>query len=158
MNELIKYEEKVRTLPIKVEDVRHGLTIKDLPDHDKKIGISSIMYKYLSNNVKGKGLLTPDQVNLVTEFIINDCSNLQLEEINLIFRNGVLGRYGTIFNDISMDVICGKDGWIEQFYKNDRPKRKEVQEVEEITYTGNEMTLEQFYEKYPEEKKRRKKE
>lgn len=111
-------------LPYKVEDIKFGMTISEMENVVSKVNISAIMFKYLANNVKGKGILEPSQIDLVVEFITDGCRSLQIEEINIIFRNGVLGRYGDLYNDISIDTICGVNGWIAKYYKHERHKKK----------------------------------
>lgn len=148
--ELIEYKKQ---LPTKPDQVKYGLTISETSEKETKLFVLAIMKKYLSSNVKGKSIMEPSQIELILDFIFEECKNLQIEELNIIFRNGVLGRYGTIFNDISIDTICGKEGWIESYYKHDRPKIQEPHYEEVVKYNGNEMTYEQFLEKNPDIKK-----
>lgn len=148
--ELIEYKKQ---LPTKPDQVKYGLTISETSEKETKLFVLAIMKKYLSSNVKGKSIMEPSQIELILDFIFEECKNLQIEELNIIFRNGVLGRYGTIFNDISIDTICGKEGWIESYYKHDRPKIQEPHYEEVVKYNGNEMTYEQFLEKNTDIKK-----
>lgn len=110
---------------------------------------------YLSLNVKSRAITTEAGYKLISEFIITECKNLELQEIEHIFKKGVLGRYGEIYNDISIDTICGKNGWIEMYYKTDRKDRPEVVKIEnENHFSGKEISKEQFYKNNPEFEKR----
>lgn len=155
MEVILKQNNKISIdqLPSKVEDIKYGVTISELEEVVSKVNISAIMFKYLANNVKGKGILEPSQIDMVVDFILLECKNLQIEEINLIFKNGVLGRYGVIYNDISIDTICGLNGWIESYYMNDRKKRSESPNIKDPVYNGKEMTYEEYLSKYPNVKK-----
>jgi hypothetical protein len=157
--ELVKYKsiesikEYIENLPKKVEEIKYSVSISQMEVTVVKTAITFIMHKYLSNNIKGKSIIEPSQINLVIDFIIDECKNLQLNEISIIFKNGVLGRYGTIFNEISIDTICGIDGWIEKYYQLDRKKISEPKIKEKIVYSGNEMTYQEWLDKNPEYKK-----
>lgn len=88
-----------------------------------------IMMEYLNSNVKSRGVVQSLAVNNILDFIIDCCSNLEINEIEFIFKSGVSGRYGVIYNDISIDTVIGKNGWIEQYYLNDRKKRPEPNNI-----------------------------
>ena len=114
-----------------------------------------IASKYLSLNVKGKGITNEAGFSLLSEFIITECGNLELQEIEYIFKKGVLGRFGEIYNDISIDTICGKNGWIETYYKTDRKDKNETVNLEtKERFSGNEMSVEEFYKRNHEAAKR----
>jgi hypothetical protein len=150
---------KISNLPTKVEDIKFGLSISEMNINEVKLLILAIAQKYLSKNVKGKSLQESGQIDLIVEYITTDCKNLQIEEINIIFKFGVLGRYGTIYNDISIDTICGIEGWIESYYKLDRAKRSEGDYIEPLSKEpakGNEKfyTHAQYLKRNPEERKK----
>lgn len=138
-----------------------------------------IMMEYLNSNIKSRGIVQSLAVNSVLDFIIECCPNLEINEIEYIFKTGVSGRYGNLYNDISIDTIIGKNGWIEQYYLNDRKKRPEPTTIVNpnldnkysmLIPTGNKdeygrdlymrewkerknpITLEQFFEMNPEYK------
>lgn len=113
-----------------------------------KVYLLRIAYKYLSANQKSRSVCDATSVNILVEFITDECRNLELREVEFIFKNGIAGRFGTIYNDISLDTIIGENGWIETYYKNIRPKRQEVKHTFDEKPTG--ITKEEFYEKYPE--------
>lgn len=142
----------VQDLPKKVEDIKYAPSISEIDITTAKAAILVIMKTYLETNIKGKSLMEPNQIEMVLEFFLQDCKNLQIEEINIIFKNGVLGRYGAIYNDISIDTICGLNGWVESYYKNDRKNIKEPQ-IKEPIYNGKEMTFTQFLDKNPDIKR-----
>lgn len=114
--------------------------------------IMRIAASYLSLNIKSKSINSDAGLMIVVDFILEECSNLELQEINFIFRSGIMGKFGVIYNDISIDTICGKEGWIETYYKDFRKLRPEKKQEEVIRLTGNEMSLEDFHAKNPEYK------
>lgn len=126
-----------------------------------KLKVMEIMARHLSTNIKTKGITSERSIHQVIDFILVRCKNLEIQEVDFIFMNGVLGQYGTIYNDISIDTICGIDGWIESYYKQDRWKRpdpgintdeiyycKKDQKYKPI-YSGNEITADQFFDLFP---------
>lgn len=109
---------------------------------------------YLSANVKSRAINTEHSMNILFDYIIEDCGNLELQEINFIFRNGIIGKFGVIFNDISIDTICGVGGWIETYYKDFRKLREEPTKVQNVKLRGKEITEAEFLERNPEFKER----
>lgn len=114
--------------------------------------IMKIAASFLSLNIKSKSINSDAGLMMVVDFILEECSNLEIQEINFIFRSGIMGKFGVIYNDISIDTICGKEGWIETYYKDFRKFRPEKKQEEVIRLTGKEMTLEDFHAKNPEYK------
>ena len=113
--------------------------------------IIAIAAKYLSMNPKGKAITNDAGFLMIAEFIISECKNLEFQELEYIFKKGVMGRFGEIYNDISIDTICGVNGWIENYYKTDRRRRIDSVKLEsEIHFTGSEISEAEFLEKYPE--------
>lgn len=113
--------------------------------------ILNAAYKYLSINQKSRALTDQHAINMLTEYIVDDCGSLELREIEFIFKNGIMGKFGIIYNDISIDTICGVDGWIEKYYKDFRPKRKEIVREYNENY-DNCISKEEFYNLAPEYK------
>lgn len=106
---------------------------------------------YLSSNSKTKNIVNSLQVNLIVDHIMNDCSNLEMQEIEFIFRSGVIGKFGTIYGEITIDTITGLDGWIETYYKSYRNKRAEnLMSDHDPEYNGNEISAEEFLKLNPE--------
>ena len=117
--------------------------------------IMKIAASYLSLNIKSKSINSDAGLIIVVDFILEECSNLELQEINFIFRSGVMGKFGVIYNDISIDTICGKNGWIETYYKTDRKDKNETVNLEtKERFSGNEMSVEEFYKRNHEAAKR----
>lgn len=157
--EVVNYVKK--EYPVKILDMIPTYSIGELNNgYENEIVIRSelmlIMAKWLSLNIKSKSINTDEGLMLVIDYILEDCSNLELQEVNFIFRNGVMGKFGVIYNDISIDTICGKEGWIESYYKDFRKFKKDKIECEDssIKLTGKEMTLEEFHAKNPDLKNR----
>lgn len=148
-NKIQNIKEFIENLPSKVEDIRYSLSIAEIDVLHVKMAITYIMNKYLTNNIKGKAIIEAEQIKMIIDFFIEECSNLQIEEIAIIFKNGVLGRYGAIYNDISIDTICGINGWVEMYYQNDRKKINEPKNEIRINYSGNEMTYNEWLELNP---------
>lgn len=111
-----------------------------------------IISKYLEINIKSRAINSSGAIELIFEYIITECSNLELQEIDFIFRSGIMGKFGVIYNDISIDTICGKDGWIETYYKEFRKLRPEPTQQIKHDLTGKEITKEQFLNNNPKEK------
>lgn len=110
-----------------------------------KIQILKIAFKYLRSNMQGRNLANDTSVNLIVEYITQTCGNLELPEIEFIFKNGVSGIFSTIYNNISVDTIIGKDGWIDTYYSKFRNKRPDPNQYVELDL----MTKEKFLELYP---------
>lgn len=146
----------------KIDDMKPAKSIGDLikKNADPKTiqaAIITIAAKYLSLNAKGKAITNEAGFLLISEFIMDECPNLELQEIEYIFKRGVMGRFGEIYNDISIDTICGKNGWIETYYKTDRMNKPERVILDgEVYFTGNEISEEEFMKRYPEYKERAK--
>lgn len=145
-------------IPSRIEDMKPAKSIKELTDiKGVQATIITLAAKYLSLNTKGKAITNETGFLLISEYIMDECSNLELQEIEYIFKRGILGRFGEIYNDISIDTICGKNGWIETYYKTDRRNKPEGVILEgEVHFTGNEMSEEEFLNKYPEYKTKKK--
>jgi hypothetical protein len=103
-------------------------------------------------NVKLKNINTEAQLELLIEHIMTECDNLELQEIEYIFKSGIKGVFGTIYNDISIDTICGKEGWFESYYRDHRVRRQEPKQEIYFKPSGEEITEEEYFNRYPEEK------
>ena len=156
LNHVVNYE--IGKVPTTVEQFNFKPSISELSKSiDKDIveaTIFSIAGKYLNANVKGRSITDKFTVDMLIEYFMTECGNLELQEIEFIFKSGIMGKYGIIYNDISIDTICGTDGWVGKYYANDRKKRKENTYVEKIELTGKEITYDQFLENHPELKER----
>jgi hypothetical protein len=152
----------INEFPNEISKIKWSKSIKELAaiSHTgTKQAILAIVAANLSLNVKGRGIVNENQFEALTEHIMSNCSTLQIEEVNYIFKKGVLGLFGQIYNDISLDVICGIDGWIETYYKKHRPKRSEGDYKEPLCKepaNGNEKlyTHAQYLKRNPEERKK----
>jgi len=140
----------------KVEEFNSENSISDLIKfgfiENVTIEIYRIISEYLAINIKSKSINTSAGISIIFEYITEECSNLELQEINFIFKSGVMGKFGVIYNDISIDTICGKDGWFETYYREYRKLRTEPTKKEDVRMSGKEMTEPEFLEKYPEYK------
>lgn len=145
--------------PALVRDMQYQPTIRELMQQPDQVNpvkgtIAVIAAKYLSLNIKGKSLTQAAAFDIMVEHIISECSNLEMQEIDYIFRSGVLGKFGTIYNDISLDTICGADGWIETYYRDHRKMRPEPIKHYECTVPGAaDMTESEFYDRNPDYRK-----
>lgn len=153
--QVVKYIQK--QYPATINEMKFTPSIGELKkDFESEVilrdEIMKIAASYLSLNIKSKSINSDSGLMLVVDFILEECSNLEIQEINFIFRSGVMGKFGVIYNDISIDTICGKEGWIETYYKDFRKFRPEKKQEEIIRLTGKEMTLEDFHAKNPEYK------
>jgi hypothetical protein len=145
-NELAKYNPFSVTSVEKVEVMKYGMSISDLSKIDSKkttIGIAKILAKYLSITPKAAGI-NETMYEMIIEHIIVNCKNLELQEIDFIIKKGVMGVFGTIYAEISIDTITGVDGWIETYYKTYRKQRIEQRIEPKFELTGKEMTYEEF--------------
>jgi len=153
-------EYKQSILPKRLEDMKPAMSLKQEVERNEyltKANILNIMLRWLALNVKGRSLTESEQMDLIIDHFITFCSNLELQEVEFIFREGIKGRYGVIFNAIDIDTICGKDGWIELYYKQDRSKRPEQNEVLQISEPKGEVVTErQFLKNNPEIKRQKK--
>jgi len=158
MTEIQEYKQSI--LPKRLEDMKPAMSLKQEVEKNEyltKANILNIMLKWLALNVKGRSLTESEQMDLIIDHFITFCSNLELQEVEFIFREGIKGRYGVIFNAIDIDTICGKDGWIELYYKQDRSKRPEQNEVLQISEPKGEVVTErQFLKNNPEIKRQKK--
>ena len=153
--QVVKYIQK--QYPATINEMKFTPSIGELKkDFESEVilrdEIMKIAASYLSLNIKSKSINSDTGLMLVVDFILEECSNLEIQEINFIFKSGIMGKFGVIYNDISIDTICGKEGWIETYYKDFRKFRPEKKQEEVIRLTGKEMTLEDFHAKNPEYK------
>jgi len=149
----VNYE--IGNIPTYIEQFTYKQSVTELSKTvDKDVlefTIGNIAVKYLSLNVKGRSIADKFTLNLLVEHFIEECGNLELQEIEFIFKNGIKGTFGVIYNDISIDTICGQDGWIEQYYKRFRKLRLDkTQQTEIPNLSGQEMSADEFLKKYPE--------
>lgn len=150
---------QVGLTPYKIQDLKYDKSISEIlmikenenPVHGT---IILILSTYLPMNVKSKAITSKEAINLLIEFIKNECGNLELQEVEFVIKSGIIGKFGTIYNDISIDTICGKDGWFETYYKEYRKLRPEPTKNEDVRMSGKEMTESEFLEKYPEFKEK----
>lgn len=153
-------EYKQSILPKRLEDMKPAMSLKQEVERNEyltKANILNIMLRWLALNVKGRSLTESEQMDLIIDHFITFCSNLELQEVEFVFREGIKGRYGVIFNAIDIDTICGKDGWIELYYKQDRSKRPEQNEVLQISEPKGEVVTErQFLKNNPDIKRQKK--
>lgn len=156
---IVTYQNyQVGLTPYKIQDFKYDKSISEIiriKENENPIRgtIILILSTYLPLNIKSKSITSKESINLIIEHFINECGNLELQEIEFIIKSGIMGKFGTIYNDISIDTICGKDGWIETYYNTERIKRPEpVQMIIEEKPSG--MTIEEFYEKNAEYKER----
>jgi len=150
---------QVSRIPYKVQELSYSESLSEIltdPRNEKPITgtIILILSTYLPANVKSKAITTTEAINMICDFFINECSNLELTEIEWIIRAGIMGRLGTIYNDISIDTICGIDGWVETYYKLCRPQRPEPKNKIQEKFSGKEITEAEFLERNPEFKER----
>lgn len=115
--------------------------------------IYRIMAEYMALNIKSRSINTATGLDVLFEYITEECGNLELQELNFIFKSGIMGKFGIIYNDISIDTICGKDGWFETYYRDYRKLRPEPKVNNVIPkLTGKEITEQQFYNENPDQK------
>lgn len=145
---------QVGLTPYKVQDLKYDKSISEIlmiKENENPIHgtIILILSTYLSINMKSKAITSKEAINLIIDYIKNECGNLELQEVEFVIKSGVMGKFGIIYNDISIDTICGKDGWFETYYKDFRKLRPEPTKKEDVRMSGKEMTEPEFLEKYP---------
>jgi len=117
-----------------------------------------IISKYLAMNIKGRAITNDEGLILLSEVILNDHGNLGLNEIAFALKRGIVGAYGVIYNDISIDTVFN---WITQYKEIDRPKIKEKdytnfsEKYKRLENYEKLITLDEFLEKNPDEKIKR---
>lgn len=151
-NKSINYQ--VGEIPTCVEQFTYKQSITELLKTVDKDVIESTIFeiagRYLSSNAKGRSITDKFTVDLLIEHFIELCGNLELQEIEFIFKNGIKGTFGIIYNDISIDTICGCDGWIETYYRKYRKLRIDrAPQTEILNLSGHEMTSDEFLKKHP---------
>jgi hypothetical protein len=166
--EVIKISNQVyqigKVVPVKemlpsmsVSELMQSSQDKEMTKKNLTAFITLVAAKYLSLNIKSRAITNEAGYMLISEFILDECKNLELQEIEYIFKKGVMGRFGDIYNDISIDTICGLNGWIENYYKKDRKEKNDSLKIEhEIRFSGNEISEKEFLIKYPIYEKRQK--
>jgi len=122
---------QVGLAPAKVQDLKYDKSISEIlvnKENHKPISgtIILILSTYLPLNLKGRAIKESMAINLIIEYIKSECANLELQEIEFVIKSGIMGKFGTIFNDISIDTICGKDGWFEVYYRDFRKLRPQL--------------------------------
>lgn len=127
------------------EQMKYALSVSELSKIDKiktKVKITEIIFKYLSISSKVKNI-SDFFIEILVEHIVNSCSYLELSEIDYIFKNGILGKLGNNYQEISIDTITGETGWIENYRKNERVKRPEPETLKKINgeYMSNDFEV-----------------
>lgn len=146
--------------PSKVTEMKPNLSLTQLKKMVKnedilKAGILIIAQKYLSLVDKGKMINKESALEILVDDILENSSNLELQDIDFIFKNGIKGKFGVIYNDIGLDTILGKDGWIETYYKEYRILRPEGNEkIIEVEIPKNAISEDEYFKKYPDAEKR----
>lgn len=157
MSELTLRKHKPSLTPIKVtEMVDYMPSISDLAKKNSDLtkgNLLAIIAIYLRLNVKAKGLTNEAQLDILIAHLLGSCGNLELREIEYIFREGIKGTFGEIYNDISLDTICGKNGWIEMYYREHRVMRPEPLAKELVVENPNAITEREFLKRHPEYKR-----
>lgn len=148
MNELTIHRHKPSLTPIRVTEMTdYKPSISELAKKNSEMvkgNLLAIIATYLRLNIKAKGLTNEIQLGIVIEHLLHICGNLEMREIEYIFREGIKGAFGEIYNDISLDTICGKNGWIEQYYREHRIMRPEPAKKEIIVENPNAITEREF--------------
>ena len=139
---------------VKVQEMKPSQSLSDIMVNETnrkplKTMLLTIFAKYLAINIKSRAISNDFAYKLLIDYFLDECRNLELQEIEYIFKNGVMGKFGEIYNDISIDTICGKTGWVETYYKEHRSKRIEPTFEESLNFNGKEMTLQEFHELHP---------
>lgn len=152
-------EYRPSIIPTRVQDMKPTHSISELLKVDEKkvkAHIAIIAARWLDMNEKARGLTRREQYDILINHISINCPNLELQEIEYIFRAGVIGTFGPIYNDISLDTICGKNGWIEMYYQEHRPNRPEQNEkIPEPKPNPNAISEAEFLRRHPEIKRRK---
>lgn len=121
-----------------------------IDEKNTKIEIVKIISKYLAMTSKVKNL-NEIWFQLITDHILSECKNLELQEIDFIFKKGIMGAMGNNYQEIFIDTITGVDGWIENYYKNYRKLRPDPnQNQDTFQLTGKEITYQEFLIRNPE--------
>ena len=119
---LIKNYE-VGKVSLDIKEMKSQLKISEIKKEnikDLKNTLILIMAKTLELNPKGRTITNPDSFNLLSEVIINRFGELELQEIEFALKYGIVGAYGTIYNELSIDTVFG---WILTYKEIDKPKR-----------------------------------
>ena len=162
MEDLLIYKNyAIGQAPAKIENFKYAESISDIllkkeNDIPLSTSIIVILSKYLPLNVKARSITSKEAVELIVEHIKTECGNLELQEIEWIFKNGIMGRFGEIYNDISIDTICGKNGWLETYYNQFRKLRPEPKNEFNAVFSGKEQSATDFYESNPDYEQRKK--
>lgn len=153
-------EYRPATIPLRVQEMMPTHSISELLKVDEKkvkAHIAIIAARWLDMNEKARGLTRREQYDILINHISINCPNLELQEIEYIFRAGVIGTFGPIYNDISLDTICGRNGWIEMYYQEHRPNRPEqVERIPEPEINPNAISEQEFLRRHPEIARERK--
>ncbi len=136
------------------EQMKYALSVSELSKIDQiktKIKITEIAFKYLSISSKVKNI-SDLFIEILVEHIVNSCSNLELSEIDYIFKNGILGKLGNNYQEISIDTITGETGWIENYYSKERSKRPEPETIKnDFEVSKNAITYAEWLKNNPNE-------
>ena len=78
----------------------------------------------------------PQQIGFLAEQLKNDFPNMEIGEFIIALKNGIIGKYGAIYNSIRIDTIYQ---WFEKYYSITWPEieanaaRKRLQQKKEET-------------------------
>ncbi|MFZ1786673.1 MAG: hypothetical protein WAT92_00115, partial [Saprospiraceae bacterium] len=87
-------------------------------------------------------------LEMIVEDIFVNYSFLTVQEVEFILKNGIMGKYGLIYNDISIDTLMGVGGWFDTYDKTFI--KSKVAKSEPKIYSGKEKPMAEWYEIYPE--------
>lgn len=127
------FAEKINQCPMRIQDMTdHQNSLNDFMKLGSNVqtsltaSIAIIVTKYVGM-VQNDILNSEAKTKLLCETIINNFGNLELQEVEYVLKNGVAGRFGTIYRTVDISTICGvgENCWFENYYKTDRQSRPE---------------------------------
>ena len=169
MTKIINYESK--SIPAKIEQLNtyepslnEWIEKNELAKKEILQYVISIAVKYLKlvdNNI----LQDADRIKILAETIIAEFGNLEMQEIEFVFKKGATGQLGTIYKTVDIATITGigDNCWFENYYKNYRSKRPdcnpffknekgEYVDNSDVDISANAITYDEFIKKNPDKK------
>jgi hypothetical protein len=125
---------EVGKISMDVKKLKSQMTIAEIKVNNYKELKSTLIFvivKVLELNPKSRIITNTEAFNLLSELIIERFGKLEIQEIEFALKCGITGVYGSIYNDISIDVVYG---WINSYIQNDKIIRnnKSYEEMDEI--------------------------
>lgn len=138
---LAKIERQGLDLVATIEKIPQHPPLRVLQKQDEDLTVQSVgeLICWLIENLNVSNSMTANQIETAAHMIIEQCGHLRIEDIAIVMREALQGRYGTLYNRLDVSMILE---WLEKYssdlqqqrhqkqmdkYMNNKESRHEVQ-------------------------------